>query len=297
MDLFLDKKRRPNFLPAIVLHADILGWRDSVLNAFSTGTQLSFLRSRRRILRKAYSIVRRRAIWGDRTKKPLFAVKVFTDNLVIAMPAWTGRGGKFEPEIGMMFGICVDLQLALALEGLFLRGGLALGWHYMDRDMALGDALLEAVEMDRHGMPPRISLTPSAKRLVRLHAGFYLGGIERAPHRNHLLIDDNGTIFIDYLSEVFALIDDGVIFADALAKHRKAILRSLPPERADLYEKFSWVARYHNYTCQRSRSFMAEDQESAMSVTRKLESLKQFSIDDVAASTVMRRLDASDLEG
>lgn len=292
---FRDNGGKPTFKLAIVMYADILGWGQSVLDAFHAGTEKEFLLKRRHILGEAYRTVRRHARALDKSRPPSFGVKVFTDNIVIAIPAQYA-GGELEPELGQVFRVCSGLQIRLAMQGLFMRGAISLGHHYMDDDMAVGDALLEAVQFDKSGQPPRIILADSIKPLVRLHASFYKDGIQRAPHRSHLLLDEDSQVFIDYLSEAFAL-GDGMIFLDALEKHREAIQQALVsfPSGA-IHQKYLWAAKYHNFACLEHRSFSVDYEEQVPGVLQQFEELRRLAIDVGGQRAKLRRLSVGDVE-
>ena len=64
----------------------------------------------------------------------------------------------------------------------FVRGGIAFGNHYMDNDIVFGNALVDAVSMDKCGGPPKISFTPSAIKIIKKQLFAYGGDIKNAPH-------------------------------------------------------------------------------------------------------------------
>jgi len=120
----------------------------------------------------------------------------------------------------------------------------------MDDDIVFGDALLQAVDQDKNGGPPRISLTSSAIEIVRHQLGFY-GETSGAPHHDDLLEDADGTIFLNYLGEAFYSFPDGGIFFELIEGHHRNILNGLKEYKGNpgVRAKFEWAARYHNFIC------------------------------------------------
>ncbi len=180
-----------------------------------------------------------------------YAVKVFTDNIVLGYPLNRPGFDYGEPEFGDILSIFSKFQVGLAMEGFFLRGGIAVGEHYMDDDIVFGDALLQAVDQDKGGGSPRISLTPSAIEVVRHQLGFY-GEKSWTPQHEYLLEDADGTIFLNYLGEAFWAYPDGGIFFELIEGHQSNIMKGLKDYKgnAGVRAKFEWAARYHNFICQ-----------------------------------------------
>ena len=248
MNPYTRNNNEPYMLPSIVCYADILGYAQQSKNALRLGKGEAFLQHLRSALSKAYARVRQRAAkFGGEV---LFDVKVFTDNIVVGFPVDEPNRGHAELELTIILNTFGELQIGLAMEGFFLRGGIAYGNHYMDEDIVYGDALLDAVALDQDGGPPRIALAASAIELVRQHLGCY-GLAEWAPHFETLLEDPDGTIFLNYLGEAFAAYPDGGIFFDIIEAHKRVVLDGLTEYRGTpgIRSKFEWAARYHNFVC------------------------------------------------
>jgi len=237
----------PALLPSFVCYADILGFKEQSRAAIESGVGAEFLRHLREVLNEVYKRVRRIADVGERE---LFSVKVFTDNVVVGYPTPRWYFDHGESEFGTMLWVFNELQVALAMEGFLVRGGIAFGDHYMDEDIVFGSALLEAVALDKGGGPPRLALAPSAVEQVRHHIGFY-GHARNAPHYSDLLEDPDGVVFLNYLDNAFMAIPDDGIFFDVIEKHRDTIQAGLAKYagRPSVRSKFEWAARYHNFVC------------------------------------------------
>ena len=70
-----------------------------------------------------------------------FEIKIFTDNFVLGHP-WFDEYG--ESELGNIFDAIAHIQLTFALSNIFIRGGIAMSDLYMDENIVLGPALIEA---------------------------------------------------------------------------------------------------------------------------------------------------------
>lgn len=175
---------------------------------------------------------------------------MFTDNIVVGYPLYKPAFDFGEPDFGDILSFFSEFQVGLAMEGFFLRGGVAFGDHYMDDDIVFGNALMQAVDQDKGGGPPRISLTPSAIEIVRHQLGFY-GETNWAPQHEDLLEDADGTIFLNYLGEAFCAYPEGGIFFELIEGHQLNIVNSLKEYRGNpgVRAKFEWAARYHNFIC------------------------------------------------
>ena len=166
----------PSLAPSIVCYADILGFRNMTEQAIESGTEGEFLLRIKHSLAKAYDKVREWAkLRGD--VHPIFDMKVFTDNIVVAHPLQNPSLDLGEPELGTLLMLFAQAQASLAADGFFLRGAIAEGRHYQDYDIAYGKALLEAVDPDKSGGPPRLVIASSVEHLIVRHLlAWYRGG-------------------------------------------------------------------------------------------------------------------------
>lgn len=240
--------------PSFVCYADVLGYSQLSKKAIISGNGEAFLKKLRNALSNAY----------ERIKDPLkdvsfmkkldyvrpYSIKIFTDNIVIVYPLSKPYDDYVEGAFEHTLSIFSEFQAGLAMEGFFLRGGIAYGELYTDDDIVFGEALLDATEQDKSGGAPRISLTPSVLQMVKKYFEFYTN-IKGAPHYEHLLKDADGTIFLDYLREAFCAFPDGGIFFDLIEGHQKNIIKGLEDYKANpgVRAKYEWLARYHNFVC------------------------------------------------
>ena len=239
----------PTLVPAIICYADILGFRRMTETAFESGDERTFLRRLRKSLADAYGFVREMAA-SAKDGPPNFDMKVFTDNIVIAYPLRNPNRDLGQPELGSLLGLLAQVQTGLAAKGFFLRGGISVGQHYQDQDIAYGKALLEAVDLNKPGTPPRLVIGPSVEVLISRQLSWNSGG--RAPHHFHLLEDpSDGRLFVNYLSAAFEYFPGGPISFEHLAGQRDIVCSRLRAYVSDasVRQKYEWIATYHNYVC------------------------------------------------
>ena len=240
----------PSLCATIVCYADILGYRARTKRAFSLGKAEGFLQEIKRSLGAAYDRVRRTQTLSGLVP-PLFDMKVFTDNIVIAYPVRELNTELGEHELGTILMLFAEVQASLAADGFLIRGAIAFGDHYQDDDIAYGSALIDAVDLDKSGSGPRLVISPSAEELVELQLTSY-GQVSFSPHYHHLLRDANdGRLFINYLEVVFENFEDAGINYDLLKLLRDNVSNGLQEHQSDsvVRQKYEWLATYHNYVC------------------------------------------------
>ncbi len=239
----------PSLVPTIVCYADILGFRAMTVRAHKLGKQAEFLQELKRTLTAAYERMRELADLGEEVP-PIFEMKVFTDNIFVACPVTDPRRDLGEGELGILLMLFAEVQARLAADGFLLRGAIAAGDHYQDEDIVFGEALLEAVDLDKSGEPPRLVIAPSVEPLILTHLSWYGGG--QTPHHYHLLEDSrDGQLFVNYLGAAFEHFPDGPIDFELLNEHKEVVTKGLQEHGPGtfVYEKYAWAAVYHNYAC------------------------------------------------
>lgn len=244
----------PRLLPAIVCYADILGFRDKTEEAIRCDKGEEFLQRVKRSLSKAYQQVRDFSTRGG--GEPFLDMKVFTDNIVVGCPLRYPSEDLGEPELGSLLMLFGHVQSTLAADGFFLRGAITVGQHYQDQDVAYGDALLEAVDLNEAGKPPRLVIGTSLEPLATQMSWY--GDRLWAPHYRRLLEDPNDSkLFVNYLGMAFAYYLDGPTDYQLLAGHGKEVRKGLKEHEShqSVRSKFLWLAAYHNFVC---RNFTEE---------------------------------------
>lgn len=243
------KQQHPYATPKLALscvcYVDILGFSQMSREAITNKRGDEFLARVRSALNSGYERMRKSA--RSFSNEHRFKIKVFTDNVVVGYPIAEFSHSHGEGELGSIFDVFSEFQLGLAMEGFLVRGGISIGAHYMDDDIVFGDALLEAVEQDKTGGAPKITLSKSAVEVVRRHLGFYFDP-EESPQNQVLLQDADGSIFIDYLQNAFIAFPDASVAFDAFEKHKTTLVSGLKTYRSvpGVWSKYEWASRYHN---------------------------------------------------
>lgn len=177
------------------------------------------------------------------------AISAFTDNICIGFPIRLRDDGEIE--FGEMLRRIGAYQLGMAIDGYFVRGGIATGPLYMDSLAVFGAPLIEAHEAEcARAVSPRIIVAQTARDLALEHLGYYGNG-DHAPLTSDLKCDADGEWFVDYLEGLIIDVDYGVLGRDELMRHKTAIEEKLRQFAAAprILAKYVWTAGYHNWFC------------------------------------------------
>ncbi len=222
---------------------DILGFTEDMISAAQQGQEQILLDKLISALKIDGGILKPKLGGSD---KPLWASKIFTDNVVLGYPLHNTDG---EGEFGFLIHQLSYYQMRMALEGFFIRGGFSIGNLYMDEDLVYGSALLSAYSIENKvSNTPRIVLSKEVVELVNRHLKYY-GDPKEAPQNSDILIDADNQYFINYL--ITTVIGDQVI-DQAIMKHKEEIEKNLIKFSSvpRIWSKYLWIANYHNYFCE-----------------------------------------------
>lgn len=229
---------------------DILGYSDLMKQAKFSGTEQSELQrlhdalSRGRRGLEDLDLPEDLRLFGE---KDSYALKAFTDNIVIGWPIHSDA----EIEFGSAFAQLSTFQFEMAIRGYFVRGAISVAPAYVDDIAVFGDALWQSYEGEsKHARDPRIVLTTSAVDAARKHLEYY-GVPAHAPHARDILCDSDGQWFLNYLDCVLIAEDEHGPFYDEFMQHKAAVEEKLRLHRTNppIWSKYAWVASYHNYFC------------------------------------------------
>jgi hypothetical protein len=164
----------------------------------------------------------------------------FSDTLVLAAPITAETDDA--AELDGLVEQAAWLQNDLVMQGFFARGGLSVGKLHIGDHVVFGPALVEAYELEsRAAVHPRIVLSRRAAECQRT-----------LPETPMLISDDDGRVFVHYLSAVFdAPFED---YGPLLERHRDVVVERLASHRGDKprWEKYRWLAEYHNAVVRRA---------------------------------------------
>ncbi len=248
---YLVDDQPPALRGSVFAFIDILGYRELIQASQATGTQ-------QETLRKLHAALLAGRQWlqddddvtpqlRDLFTKDRYALKAFTDNIVIGWPVRDDA----ESEFGDAFFRLGAFQLQLVLEGFFLRGAISVDYAYIDEIAVFGEALTEAyVGESTLSRDPRIILTASGVRAARGHLTYY-SDPSRAPHVRDLLRDADGQWFLNYLQTILMAEEEQGPFYEEFHRHKIAVEDKLREYKRNppIWSKYAWVAGYHNYFC------------------------------------------------
>lgn len=250
MNHYTTKEGKKLYRKSFCAYFDILGFSNKIqeedLNFFDK--YLKVLESEIEYLDKTYDFYNKEGYKS-------FELKIFTDNFVIGYP-WHDRYG--ESELGYLTSILSHIQFNFIKEGIFIKGAISFSKLFMDDNIVLGNALIEAYQLEeKKSIYPRIILSPEAQTLVEEHIGYY-GDRKSSPQNSQFLKDKDGYYFINYL---YSLIDDSLEslefidynkLSSELIKHKEAVEFGLIENSKNyrVFEKYAWTANYHNFFCQ-----------------------------------------------
>ena len=135
------------------------------------------------------------------------------------------------------------LQLFLAKDGIFVKGGLSKGNHFDNDRIIFSEGLINAYELQEHDKYPRVIVDDSLvqKMITESHT---LAGDKIT---DFISIAPDGKYFLDYLHSLREgeLIDE---FDDLIAMHKQNIVEQVKNNYNDyiVIEKYMWLAEYHN---------------------------------------------------
>lgn len=238
-DLYPLVNGSPQLVPSIVGFLDALGTRDVSEDPHLAQTRLAQLWD-------AYSSPVVEFVLREAES---YAVSRFTDNVVVGAPLVDSDG---EPESGMVYVMTAAYQLALTVNGVFVRGALVLGDLWMNSDFVFGNGVTRAYDLEsRSSVYPRVILGRELEDLSSWHSSTYYKVPGDSPQSQWLLRAADGWTFLNYLVASQEAADE----VSLLGEHREAVIAGLfdNMHKAGVIEKFQWAAEYHNWYCTREQ--------------------------------------------
>lgn len=242
-EIYKDKEGTLLFRKSFCAYLDILGFSNKI-----NKKDLSFFSKYLEVLGSELKYIEGRHDLSGNAGRKQFELKIFTDNFVFGHP-WYDEYG--ESELGNIFEVLAHIQFTFIRSKIFVRGAISVSDLYMDENIVLGPALIDSYELETNkAIYPRIILSDSVVEIVKKHIGYYADHAS-SPQNTDYLIDIDGLYFINYLS---ILLEPKELLKARLKEimEHKEIVEECLLENIDnykIFEKYSWVAKYHNFFC------------------------------------------------
>lgn len=165
-------------------------------------------------------------------------VKTFSDNIFVAFP-FESSSKMNNHEVVRIFLEELKHQIheITLYAGFPLRGAVSVGGLMFTDKFLYGPALVEAVQLEKTAIFPRVLLSPSVLKYIEPDDAIADLAIQ----------DADGKTFLHYLSGLGE-------FGVSLQYHRDYVHRGLVQNAGKVHErqKYEWLAQYHNHSVRRA---------------------------------------------
>ena len=179
--------------------------------------------------------------------------KMFSDCICISCKKSDSYIGSFMQWISFF-------QANLAENGIFIRGGLAIGRHFENEQIIFSKGLVNALELEKKAVYPRILIHPE---IIGLLQDKHIKGFPPnfAP-KNFALKDNDERYFLDYLNS-YRL--QGSFFSLKFPFHKNSIEKQikLNLNNPKIIYKYWWLAEYYNLKVE---EFFDEDKYNSFKI-------------------------------
>ncbi|MDP9077076.1 MAG: hypothetical protein M3O71_06605 [Bacteroidota bacterium] len=243
-EIYKDVKGQQLFRMSFCAYLDILGFSQKIKE-----NDLTYFSKYLNVLEMELKHIESHHDLSGKEGLKSFELKIFTDNFVFGHP-WYDQSG--ESELGNIFEVLSHIQFTFAKSDIFIRGAITMSNLYMDENIVLGPALVDAYKLESEkALNPRIILSPEVVEVVKEHINYYAEH-DSSPQNKEYLVDIDGLYFVNYLFILFYDFNypERKIVVE-LEAHREPIVNNLKVHKSNfkLFEKYSWTATYHNYFC------------------------------------------------
>lgn len=243
---YVDRAGNARLRASIVGFLDLLGFSQNIRTTSDIGDSQLLLDRIRVAIEDSRQYVRQDLAKNSESKSLSWAVKYFSDNLVVGCP-FDGEGDSAASAARFVIRCSQRYQLRMALNGFFLRGGLTEGAVCLTDDIIFGAALLECYQLEsKISIVPRVILAESLSRMLVKSFRERTEQIS-ADAAGSICLDIDGWWFISYLE---AAVEGGRVDWDSVERHKHSVLQTLAGiTRHDVLPKYGWACRYHNMFC------------------------------------------------
>lgn len=253
------KSGTPSLKKSIVAFVDILGYLEMAAEAEASDQENELLNKLHKAIKEHRGWLEGRHALRRLNGKHGYAVKAFTDNIVIG---WPINSADSLIELASAFQKLQIFQLYMVLSGFFIRGGISIGNAYIDDIAVFGGGVNEAYKVESTtARDPRIALSPLAAETVRHHAHYFKTPIGMPTQVHDILIDVDGQCFVNYLDCIMIALEEQGPFFKELSIHKEMVENNLAKYKANprIWRKYAWTANYHNYFCDLYKGYVGPE--------------------------------------
>ena len=222
-----------------VAFIDILGYSDIIINS----TEKSAIKEISRfstLFEEAKSIISKQYSW----EKDKFSIKFFSDCFCISILADILNADAF-------FQLIARIQKEFVRDRMLVRGAVTIGNHFENNSIIFSEALIEAYQIEsKQAIFPRITISKKIKDFI----------FENGTEEDIIWFKDiycwkdnqDNQLFIDYLNFMpYNKKSEPNHNGKDLLDHKRFIESNLDKYAGNknIYEKFQWLANYHNSYC------------------------------------------------
>jgi hypothetical protein len=162
---------------------------------------------------------------------------MFSDSIAISVL------GKSSEVLFSLLIVVIHMQIELLGKGIIIRGGIAAGELKHEKNLIIGKAMIEAVELEELAQYPRIVLTDKTIKIIQASPDYldYEKDIISMVKK-----DKDGLYFVDFLSQIEE-VDSNELYLDLLSKAKSIIQQGLMQNKNNppILCKYEWLKSYY----------------------------------------------------
>ena len=234
------KKRYPinEYQDSIVAYIDILGFKSLISNSTKDNKLngvFELIKILSEVEKENYKKIRGIKNFSN------FNISVFSDCFAISI-----KNQGTHPCVSLLKKLG-DIARDLLIKGFLVRGGVAFGKLYHDRGEIFGEALIEAVNLEKTSVHPRTILTKDILKLLRAEQNTNKSDIDSQLINKN---DDNQSS-INFLHPTWPggskwNLSDYSTIKNTIEKQLELYI-----DEQRIFEKWDWIAKYYNATLTR----------------------------------------------
>ena len=238
----------------LVAYIDLLGWKRKLLSAKTYKDIAPLLNVLKRFHGDFdFDYVKRLTPYEKESVGE--QVEILSDALVVVLSLNSGNAhchGQYE-EIRLKLWDFALAQARCVTEGIFMRGGVSLGYCVKGEGVLLSDALVKAYKLEGSATYPVIAISDE---LYKNWRGLPSYDDEEASLYTTVGTREDGSKFrfIDYINVTLGILQgesQGMSAVEFLTRHKAAIINEIHNIRLSdnddkVLNKYEWLKRYHN---------------------------------------------------